>query len=182
MDVTDSDRETLLDAAEELFYDRGYQAVGMDELRTAAAIPLKRIYALFPGKDAIAVAMLDRRDERWQFSLARRLAQEPAGPGRALAMFDWLQSWVETEGHRGCAWINAYGELGATSPGVVQAARRHQLRLREQCKEAACAAGVAFAAEALFLLFEGALVTAGIEGNAGAVQEARVAAARMIEV
>ncbi|MBK0420695.1 TetR/AcrR family transcriptional regulator [Leucobacter sp. CSA2] len=180
MNAMDAEREQLLDAAERLFYDRGFQAVGMDALRTAAALPLKRVYALFPGKEAIVVAMLDRRDDRWQGSLARRIAQEPPGPERVRALFDWLHRWLADEGYRGCAWVNASGELGATSPGVAEAARRHQHRLREQIDRVAHESGIGDAAAALFYLFEGALVTAGISGNRDAALEARAAADRLL--
>lgn len=173
MDTLTADGERLLDAAEQLFYDRGFQSVGMDELRTASGLPLKRIYSLFPGKESIAVAMLDRRDDRWQASLARRIGQETAGPDRVLAVFDWLVAWLETEGHRGCAWINASGELGGSSLEVIRAARRHQLRLRAQIDEAARGTDVEVVAGALFLLFEGAIATAGIAGNADAAKDAR---------
>ena len=47
---TDDARTAVLEAADELFYARGVQAVGMDAVRTAAGIPLKRMYALFPSK------------------------------------------------------------------------------------------------------------------------------------
>ena len=60
------DREVLLDAAEALFYERGIQAVGMDDIRAAAGIALKRIYGLFATKEELLVAVLQRRDRRWR--------------------------------------------------------------------------------------------------------------------
>ena len=55
----DAARERLLDAAEGLFYARGIQAVGMDAVREASGLPLKRLYALYPGKAALVEAVLD---------------------------------------------------------------------------------------------------------------------------
>ena len=49
--------EKILAAAEELYYRKGYAAVGMDELRTAAGVSLRRLYALYPSKtDIIGVS------------------------------------------------------------------------------------------------------------------------------
>ncbi len=176
---TDADR--LLDAAEKLYYERGYQSVGMDALRTASEVPLKRIYSLFEGKDAIAVAMLDRRDERWHASLAARVAREAQPVSRALALFDWLSDWLASEGHRGCAWINAFGELGGTSPSIVDAVRRHKRRLRTYVNDVATEAGASSAvADAIFLLVEGCMVTAGISGDPDAAQQAKRGAARLL--
>ena len=50
----DALREQVLDAADRLYYSRGVQAVGMDELRAAAGVPLKRLYRLFGSKDGIS--------------------------------------------------------------------------------------------------------------------------------
>lgn len=173
--------DQLLDAAETLFYERGYHSVGMDELRSLSGLSLKRIYSLFKGKDAIAVAMLDRRDDRWHDSLARRVDLESASTPRVLAVFDWLGSWLAGEGHRGCAWINAYGELGATSPEVANAVRHHKTRLRSYVDELVGQSGAEpFAADGIFLLIEGCMVTAGISGNTDAALQAKAVAARLL--
>lgn len=174
------DLDRLLDAAEQLFYERGYQAVGMDALRAASGLPLKRIYALFAGKDAIAVAMLDRRDERWHASLAQRVDRETQPEKRVLAIFDWLSSWLAGEGHRGCAWINAFGELGGTSHDVAESVRRHKARLRSYVNALVAEAGASRSADAIFLLVEGCMVTAGISGNADAAEQAKEAARRLL--
>ena len=173
--------DQLLDAAEELFYERGYQSVGMDALRAASGLSLKRIYSLFAGKEAIAVAMLDRRDERWFASLSGWVEQEERLERRVFAIFEWLASWLAGEGHRGCAWINAFGELGGTSPDVAAAVRRHKARLRDYVTEITVQAGGSrAAADGVFLLVEGCMVTSGISGNAEAASQASDAAAVLL--
>ncbi len=42
----------------------------MDAIRAASGLPLKRIYQLYPSKDRLLLAFLDRRDRRWRGSLA----------------------------------------------------------------------------------------------------------------
>src|SRR5690242_6023198 len=64
--LTDAEvRTLLLDAAEELFYAHGIQAVGMDRIRERSQVPLKRLYRVFPAKEALVAAYLERRDGRW---------------------------------------------------------------------------------------------------------------------
>ncbi|MDE0572038.1 TetR/AcrR family transcriptional regulator [Demequina sp. B12] len=177
-----TDQDRLLDAAEKLFYERGYQAVGMDALREASGLPLKRIYALYGGKDAIAVAMLDRRDLRWRHALAAHASHDPEPAHRPLAIFDWLETWLATDGHRGCAWINAYGELGSTSPAIADAVREHKARVREYVADIVEAAGgTPETAHSISLLLEGAMVTAGITGDPSAARHARHAAATLLQ-
>ena len=55
----------VLDAADQLFYARGVQAVGMDALRTEAGVPLKRLYQVFGSKEAVVEQVLTRRQQMW---------------------------------------------------------------------------------------------------------------------
>ncbi|MEU3553953.1 TetR/AcrR family transcriptional regulator [Streptomyces fragilis] len=173
-------REDLLDAAERLFYERGIQAVGMDQVRAASDLPLKRIYRLFPTKEDLVVAMLRRRDRRWRESLTVSVEQVADPRARVLAVFDWLAGWFAEPGFRGCAWINAHGELGSSSPAVLAEVRSHKRAFRAQLAEWALAAGVPAAADAVFLLAEGAVVTAGIAGDPAPARQARSAAAALL--
>lgn len=43
----------VLEAARTLFNERGVQAVGMDSIRSASGVSLKRLYQVFPSKDAL---------------------------------------------------------------------------------------------------------------------------------
>ena len=80
----------LLDAAERLFYDRGVQAVGMDEIRAASGVSLKRLYQCFPSKQDLVVGYLRRRDGRWCTALAESVAASTDDPAaRVLADIDW---------------------------------------------------------------------------------------------
>lgn len=178
---TRSDESAVLDAAERLFYERGFQAVGMDALREASGLPLKRIYSLFDGKEKIAVAMLDRRDERWFASLERHVQGQRDAQARIDALFDWLFEWLAEDGYRGCAWINAFGELGGTSSDVAEVVRRHKSRLKTYVTALVRdAGGTDRDALAVFILVEGAMVTAGIEGKADAALEAKRAASALV--
>ncbi|MCA1007484.1 TetR/AcrR family transcriptional regulator [Rhodococcus hoagii] len=175
-DASETAGNTLLGAAEALFYERGFQAVGMDEIREASGLPLKRIYSLYPGKEALAVAMLDRRDRRWRAELAAHVDRHTSPRDRVIAVFDWLSTWLAGPGHRGCAWINAFGELGGTSEAVAGAVREHKERFREYLTALVSDAGASSTtADAAYLLAEGCMVTAGITGTAQpAVQAQRV--------
>lgn len=167
-------RTRLLDVAEELFYEQGFAAVGMQTVRDVSGVPLKRIYALYESKEQLAVAMLDRRDDAWHDALAQAVARHEDPGDRLVAVFSWLAAWLSGEGHRGCAWINAHGELGATSADIEAAVRRHKDRFRGVLDSLAQEAGLPpSTAEMLYLLAEGAMVTTGITGQASAAVSAR---------
>ncbi|WP_436777937.1 TetR/AcrR family transcriptional regulator [Yinghuangia sp. YIM S09857] len=161
MDDTEA-RDRLLDTAEALFYARGVQAVGMDEIRTASGVPLKRLYRVFPAKADLVAAYLARRDGRWIGDLRAAAAEAPDDPLRAV--FDWLADWFREPGFRGCAFVNAFGELGHASDAVVDIVRGHKRALREVLGEVADhAGGGTELADQLVLLVEGAITTAALD-------------------
>src|SRR6266540_4039281 len=86
-------REQALDAAEKLFYGRGIQTVGMDDIRSTSGVSLKRLYQLFPAKEQLVEAYLERRDIRWRQRLAAHVDRQTDPERRILAVFDWLGQW-----------------------------------------------------------------------------------------
>ena len=175
---TDLARERILDAAEELFYARGIQAVGMDVIRDASGVTLRRLYQVFPSKGDLVEAYLARRDVRWLQSLAAHVDTAAETPQeRLLAVFDWLEDWFTQPDFRGCAFINSFGELGGTSPQVGAVARHHKDTFHAYVRELATAAGAAAdTGTQIALLAEGAMTTAAISGTPAAAHQARQAA------
>ncbi|BAJ26805.1 MULTISPECIES: TetR/AcrR family transcriptional regulator [Kitasatospora] len=179
-DQTRQDGEVLLDAAEALFYEKGFRAVGMDEVRAASGLPLKRIYRLHPAKDDLVVAVLRRRDLRWRARLTAAVERAAEPRARLLAAFDWLGEWFAEPGYRGCAWINAFGELGPASPAVLAEVRAHKDAFHALLDDWARAAGLADPAP-VRLLAEGAIVTAAIGGDPAPARQARAAVQALLD-
>ncbi|MEV0780658.1 TetR/AcrR family transcriptional regulator [Streptomyces sp. NPDC050428] len=167
-------RVRLLDAAEQAFYARGIQAVGMDRLRTASGVPLKRIYQLYASKDDVVCAFLQRRHERMMGAIRGHVARADGPEQRVFALFDWLHGWFSEPDFRGCAWMNAYGELGPTNAAVAAEVHHHKDGFRELLTGTVRDAGYpAAAADAVYLLVEGAVVAAQLRHSAEPANEAR---------
>lgn len=176
-------RGKILAAADELYYTKGYSAVGMAELRSAAGVSLRRLYALFPSKNDIVKAVLAGRHETWKNSVTARV--DAAGPrprARLIAVYSFLEEWFDTDDFRGCAFINAFGELGGTDPEVAQIVREHKASFQHYM------AGLVTELDApdllaaqLSLLAEGAQSTAAISGDPGVAVQARRAAETLID-
>ncbi|MFK8906063.1 TetR/AcrR family transcriptional regulator [Streptomyces sp. YS-3] len=174
-------RERVLDAAGTLFYGRGVQSVGMDEIRAASGVSLKRLYSLFPAKEQLVEAYLERRDTVWRGRLAQEVESRAHPEERLLAVFDHLHRWFGEPGFRGCAWINAHGELGASSARVAAQARAHKSVFRAYLGSLVADAGLPERlADQLALLAEGAMVTAGIFGTGEPALRAREAAQALV--
>ena len=181
--IDENAREKVLAAAEELYYRRGFAAVGMDELRTAAGVSLKRLYALFPAKSDIIAAVLQRRHEQWDSALTAAVADAGSDPrSRLLAVYGYLEQWFCVGDFRGCAFINAFGELGGTSPEVAGIVRAHKASFREYMSELVAGIGAppSLAAQ-LSILAEGAQSTAAISADPQVAVQARGAAEVLID-
>jgi len=176
--TSESARESVLDAAEKLYYAKGYAAVGMDELRTAAGVSLKRLYTLFPSKNDIIAAVLARKHVEWEDGVTAAVREAGEDPeARLLAVYDFLESWFCADDFRGCAFINAFGELGGTSPEVARIVREHKASFQRYMTALVVETGAPqVLAAQLSILAEGAQSTAAISGDARVAGQARAAA------
>jgi AcrR family transcriptional regulator len=159
----------VLDAASDLFYERGIHAVGVDTVAEAAGVTKKTLYDRFGSKEALVVSYLQHRDARWREHLAARLAEVPApGPDRVLAVFDAAVAWSRQHGGKGCSAVNARAEVGDGHDGNAvfpEAARQKGWLLAlfaQLCREAGLACPDDLA-RTLMLVHEGAIVTVGME-------------------
>jgi AcrR family transcriptional regulator len=179
----DGTRERILAAADALFYGRGIQTVGMDQVREASGVPLKRIYAEFPSKERLVVAVLGDRHRRWEEGVAAAAERYDDPRGRLLAIYDFLEGWFGDGSFRGCGFINAFGELGTVSPAVAEAAREHKRSFQRYVDGLVAEAGADPAlGPQLSLLAEGAQTTAAISGTTEPARHARAAAAALIDL
>jgi AcrR family transcriptional regulator len=180
------DRDTaeaqVLQTANALFYERGIQAVGMDAIRDAAGVSLKRLYQLFPAKDELVEACLRQRDRGVRNSVDRFTASAATPRDRVLALFDWLDEWFSEPDFRGCGFINALGEMGPSSPRVTAAVHDQKAWLHEHISQLVrMADGPNWLADQLFIIVNGAMVTAAIFGSPETAQQARAAAEHLLE-
>lgn len=153
----------------------------MDDIRDASGVSLKRLYQLFPNKERLVTAYLQRRDGWWRGRLADHVAREDDPRERLLAVFDWMDGWFHEPEYRGCAWINSFGELGATSAAVAEEARTHKESFRRFLRSLASDAGLsAEVGDHLLLLAEGAIVMSALTGELNAARKARAAASKLV--
>jgi AcrR family transcriptional regulator len=180
--TTEDVRSRIVRAADELFYRRGIQAVGMDDVRTAAGVSLKRLYAEFPGKQALVLAVLAARHELWDEGIANAAAHASTPREKLLAIYDFLESWFADESFRGCGFINAFGELGSESPEIARAAQEHKQGFQDYVAGLVRElGGTPDLAAQLALLAEGAQTTAAISGSPESAGQARRAADVLID-
>ena len=127
---------------------------------------------------------LRRRAAHWQRRGARPSGRAPRARTRrgSSSVFDALEGWLDRQ-ERGCAFVNAYAEVGGTDHPALPLIRAEKAWMRELFTALADEAGYDDSGRLgaqLHLLYEGAVValTAGDEPDA--VDHARGAAERLL--
>lgn len=163
-------RDRLLACAIDLFYSRGFQAVGIDQVVAAAGVTKTTFYKHFESKTQLMVEAVKRRDaweeQAWDRALAQLAGDDPAQ--RLLAAFDVLDTWFNDPDFRGCLFINTAAEFPDPRDPVHQAAAEHKRRSRDLFRDLARQAGVADPerfADRYTALFEGTLVLRQVHGR-----------------
>ncbi|MFE3410535.1 TetR/AcrR family transcriptional regulator [Streptomyces mirabilis] len=175
-------RDRLLAAADELFYTEGVQTVGIDRIIEHAGVAKASLYNTFGGKEQLVRAYLDSRHTATTRRIIDSVERQSAPVDRLLAVFDALGEVFGEPDFHGCAFITASAE---SRPGglIEQAAEEYRAWVRTTFTELARDAGApdpAALAWKLQLLYDGAGVSAHMDGDQGAASAAREAARALL--
>jgi AcrR family transcriptional regulator len=177
-------RERILDTAYELFSRHGIRAVGVDAIIDRSGVARMTLYRHFGSKDALVLAFLERREQRWTRDwLQRAIERRAVDPGeRLLAIFDVFDEWFQREDFEGCSFINVLLEIAEPKHALHRASANYLARIRAFVEELATDAGVADAgglAHKWHILMKGSIVAAS-EGDREAARRAREVAALVL--
>jgi AcrR family transcriptional regulator len=123
-----SARERLLAAADELFYEKGTHAVGIDRVIARAGVSKASLYSVFGSKDKLIRAYLGARQEQWRQRVSEQLANRSMTPrDRLLGVFDMFENWFAEPGFRGCTFISASAQAlpGSHIENIARVKVRH---------------------------------------------------------
>jgi len=177
-----SARQRLLAAASELFYENGINTVGIDRIIEHAGVAKASLYDCFGSKEELVRAYLQERGEARRARVNERLAQFADPVDQILAVFDLLGELSAQPDYRGCAFVRASADAGA-SDKVKNAVRESRAFILEKftdlCRLAGAADPVSLAKQ-LVLLYDGATTSAYMAGNRAAAATARALAVQVL--
>lgn len=171
--------DKILDTAERLFYEQGYNNTGINQVIEEADIAKASLYKHFESKTDLLVAYLQRFHQRWFTRLETTVNKVSDPKGKLLAIFDHHSERQQTREFGGCPFIKANEEAGMSDPRVlaeIQLAKQH---LKEYLKGLVAVSGHKKLltdkelVEVIFLMVEGGVVEAAIFKQTNDLQSAK---------
>lgn len=127
MTIKHSDvRQHILDTAKIIILGRGFSAVGLNQVLSAANVPKGSFYHYFRSKDAFGEALLDSYFCDYLARLDRLLAQPDTSAAQNMMLY-W-KLWLETQSSDGlegkCLVVKLGGEVSDLSESMRAALQR----------------------------------------------------------
>ena len=113
------DRDTVLDAAVRVFWEKGYEGTSLDDLTTAMGINRPSIYATFGKKHDLFLAAIDRYAAVQGMAQSAPLREEPNIRDAVAGYFRQIIKTVSSgDGPRGCLIGSVATEVAERDPVV----------------------------------------------------------------
>lgn len=128
-------RALLIETALDLFYQKGINSVGINEVLKTSAVAKKTLYHHFSGKEELVLATLQRRNDIFLQWLDEQLSTAENDRELVEVLFHALSRWLndqvaELAIFRGCFFINTVAEYPDGTSTIVQYCVEHKQRVR----------------------------------------------------
>lgn len=162
-------RQLLIDTALMLFYHKGINSIGINEVLKESGVAKRTLYSHFASKDELVLAALQQRHTIFMHWLSVKLANHTGNIALISALFQALDSWFNNREtalgpFRGCFFINTSAEFSDTASDIVKYCHYHKRQVRELIASQLADASPLLL-DAICLLKEGAIVTAQLQGT-----------------
>ena len=178
-------RERILAAASELFTKQGVGATGVDTLIASAGVAKATFYRHFPSKDDLVVAWLRDPRTRWLDRLRVEAEAHATSPDEVIpAFFDAVVGWLETDGGRGCPYLDTAIEMSELAEPALAVIRAYLVEVEGYIRERLIAAGNPDAdalAPKLQALLMGGMALSVAVGDTNPARAARAALTELLD-
>ncbi|PEJ02262.1 TetR family transcriptional regulator [Bacillus wiedmannii] len=124
------DEEKALDAAMQLFWEKGYVATSLSELTAKMEIQKPSLYSAFGDKEGLFEAALRRYTNLHAANIRTKLQNEQSVKGAIRTFFEnMVEEEYKKEFSKGCFCINTMVELAPHNEKFEVLTREHQMYL-----------------------------------------------------
>ncbi|WP_245595810.1 TetR/AcrR family transcriptional regulator [Marinomonas ushuaiensis] len=142
-------KQQIAASLELAFSQYGFAEPNVDKLKTACNVSLRTLYKHYPSKEAMVVAALEYRHQRYLAYLENGLSNE--GEQNLSTIFQRLEVWMTDNAPHGCLSMNAIAAFPDNAM-IDQAVKEHKESVHQFLAAKSHRADLA---NILFLLHEG---------------------------
>lgn len=104
-------KKQIVETASKLFYKKGYNLTGINEIIAEAGIAKATLYSHFRSKEEICIAYLQYKNQSFVSAIDAYCLSKPKGNAQILGFFDFLAEFFEDVDFTGCWCIRTVSEL-----------------------------------------------------------------------
>lgn len=155
-------REQIIETANRLFYNQGYNLTGINQIIEEAGVAKASLYYHFPSKEDLCVEYLKKRYESWSAMLQKFLAGITDPRESIIRCFECRSQYLLDTNYGGCSYIRIVAELPQRSEKINEQVILNKEKQRKfftdqvRKMKRSSVPSVNDLANTIFLLFDGA--------------------------
>ena len=119
-------KEAILTAAENLFYQHGFHAVGVKSILDQAGVAPMTMYYHFKSKEEVIKEILIQRDKRYLHFIEDRINKENGVNSYVESLVEAHIVWIGTKGSNGCLVLRAKQEYEGVNEEIAALSKEHK--------------------------------------------------------
>lgn len=104
-------KDHIIKTASDLFYNKGYNLTGINEIIKTAGIAKATLYNHFKSKEEICIAYLQYKNTHFLEDIKTYVSNSGKGKTQLLSLFDYLDKFYKSNSFNGCWCINTISEI-----------------------------------------------------------------------
>ena len=169
-------KERLVETASKLFYEKGYNRTGINEILEKSEVAKASMYQHFRSKEDICLAYLRRKDEDFIADLKAYISKLPQGKERVMGLFGFLKEFYYRDGFRGCWCLNTISEIPKEDEEISAEIKTQKNNFRNfitnLVKENLEVSNEKRIADRLYILYEGGIAESQVHMEVWPIEEA----------
>jgi len=162
-------RQLLIDTALSLFYEKGINTIGINEILKNSGVAKQTLYSHFESKEALILAALEQRHMSFIGWLEAKLDGANSDEKVILQLFSALEVWFTNlepmlGDFRGCFFINSSAEFSNPSSHVSVFCKKHKQHVKDVIAQHMIKPNPLLL-DAICIMKEGAITTAYVTGD-----------------
>lgn len=173
-------RAFILKTASNLFYEKGYNLTGINEIIATAGIAKATLYNHFKSKEDLCIAYLKGQDEILIQELKAYCTTKKLGNNQLLGILDFLTKFYNSGRFNGCWCLRTFAEIPQDDQKITNQIRigKNDLltfisQLVSENKPTLTTAKQNKLSRRIYLLYEGAVSESHLQGDDWPIRESR---------